>query len=742
MGSAFASLKLREDVLVPDTSGTYKSLPTPEHLTNLDLYHKGPVRTIAVSGFYVRLWYIPGGENVQAVLLPNENKVHAINFVSQAPSERVDISDQFVWASLDRGELIEVNSTTGEISSRCNSHTAIVTQILRGAKSMYTIDENGGVRVWNPDGNGRVSFNQRPLALRIQSKVSNAILAEKLLWTSQGKAIEVYSLKEDAVSLLERRIDTSTGFSIPSSVSAMAFDPRSAFVFAAHESGKISVYSTETLERVHVIQTTSYKITCMVVVVGRLWIGLQTGKILVLEPKDGAWTCVLDFAAYPNTSVAAITVDDRSLLAGIAHLNVVSLSEGGHMRVWDGLLRSYLMDGAIRMRTDDFSSYTPISISMLTYNIDSRKPLDLDSDVLETFVAQNDADIFVFGFQELVDLENKGNTAKTFFLGSNKTAKAIDSTLDERLKLWQERLKRLFPSTYAVVEVTQLVGLFQCIISKNTFVIRNPSVSLVKTGLGGLYGNKGGISTRFMIGDSSFCFVNTHLAAHQTHTSERNKDIAQILRDASFPAIPMTYHWERGGDGSSIMDYEHIFWGGDLNYRIDLSRQAVLDAINESNWPLLWQHDQLLKQKQENPAHGLRSFTEEPLQFAPTFKYNRGSNQYDTSEKMRIPAYCDRILYHGARITQHKYHRLECKMSDHRPVFATFTCKVMKLDNAKLTRVESDVQLRLKGKFDKFIELARQDFLMHYFGIDRSQSQELLASKPFFSFFTAYSSSQ
>ncbi len=61
-----------------------------------------------------------------------------------------------------------------------------------------------------------------------------------------------------------------------------------------------------------------------------------------------------------------------------------------------------------------------------------------------------------------------------------------------------------------------------------------------------------------MIGDSSFCFINCHLAAHQNNISDRNKDIAQILKDASFPKIPIEYHWECGGDGSSIMVIFHL----------------------------------------------------------------------------------------------------------------------------------------------------------------------------------------
>lgn len=41
-----------------------------------------------------------------------------------------------------------------------------------------------------------------------------------------------------------------------------------------------------------------------------------------------------------------------------------------------------------------------------------------------------------------------------------------------------------------MVMASQLVGLFQCIITMNRFVIKNVEMAMVKTGLGGLYGNK------------------------------------------------------------------------------------------------------------------------------------------------------------------------------------------------------------------------------------------------------------
>jgi hypothetical protein len=48
----------------------------------------------------------------------------------------------------------------------------------------------------------------------------------------------------------------------------------------------------------------------------------------------------------------------------------------------------------------------------------------------------------------------------------------------------------MFPTSYAIIEVSQLVGLFQCIIAKSSIDIKSSEVKFVKTGLGGYHGNK------------------------------------------------------------------------------------------------------------------------------------------------------------------------------------------------------------------------------------------------------------
>ena len=63
------------------------------------------------------------------------------------------------------------------------------------------------------------------------------------------------------------------------------------------------------------------------------------------------------------------------------------------------------------------------------------------------------------------------------------------------------------------------------------------------------------------------------------------------------------------------------------------------------------------------------------MNFRPTYKLDIESDQYDTGNKKRIPAWTDRVLYvkkEGFHCTAYDSdHSL--RTSDHRPVFASFS---------------------------------------------------------------------
>lgn len=90
-----------------------------------------------------------------------------------------------------------------------------------------------------------------------------------------------------------------------------------------------------------------------------------------------------------------------------------------------------------------------------------------------------------------------------------------------------------------------------------------------------------------------------------------------------------------------------------------------------------------------------KNFIEGKITFPPTYKYDLFSDDYDTSEKCRAPAWTDRILWkrrkHSPEINgcgDHwtagnliHYGRAELKQSDHRPVIAIvdIECRILNL---------------------------------------------------------------
>lgn len=257
---------------------------------------------------------------------------------------------------------------------------------------------------------------------------------------------------------------------------------------------------------------------------------------------------------------------------------------------------------------------------------------------------------------------------------------------------------------YHLLHTATLVGLFTCIFVKASIRdrVRNLSASEVKRGMGGLHGNKGAIVVRFMVDDTSMCFINCHLAAGQSQASSRHNDVAAILESSILPMErdPNTRidSYTGGGDGTMILDHELCVLNGDLNYRIDtMSRDTVVMAIKQKNLYKLLERDQLLVARRRNPGFRLRAFEEMPITFAPTYKYDVGTDNYDTSEKRRAPAWCDRLLYRGrGRIQQLDYVRHEVRVSDHRPVSGRFRFTVKRIEPRARAMAWAECQIQFE----------------------------------------------
>ncbi|KAG5891990.1 hypothetical protein JTB14_007738 [Gonioctena quinquepunctata] len=276
-------------------------------------------------------------------------------------------------------------------------------------------------------------------------------------------------------------------------------------------------------------------------------------------------------------------------------------------------------------------------------------------------------DIFAIGFEEIVDLN----------------ASNIVNSSTENAKSWATELQKVLSRDrpYVLLTYQQLVGVCLYIFVRPEHVpfIRDLAVDSVKTGLGGHTGNKGAAAIRFVFYATSVAFVCAHFAAGQSQVVERNADYNEITRKITFPM------------SRSLNSHEYLFWCGDFNYRVDMDKEELRELVKQSDFETILQHDQLKKQQEAGSV--FKNFNEGDINFPPTYKYDLFSDDYDTSEKCRAPAWTDRVLWKRRNQSPDisgtpqespdklvYYGRAELKQSDHRPVIAIIDIEARKVN--------------------------------------------------------------
>ncbi|KIW47601.1 uncharacterized protein PV06_00284 [Exophiala oligosperma] len=189
-----------------------------------------------------------------------------------------------------------------------------------------------------------------------------------------------------------------------------------------------------------------------------------------------------------------------------------------------------------------------------------------------------DIDLYVLGLQEVIDVSSMTEAIRPY-------------TDPNPGKKWKRALKRALPRGYKKVAEEQLLGLLLLIYASPEVApsISSVSTTSVGTGLMGYLGNKGAVSARLMLAESTrLCFVNCHLAAGAdlTALNRRIWDTTQILNRTRFAPVSTDGEGTFGGE-EKIGDEDLGFWFGDLNYRLDdipgedVRRLLLLHTRNE-----------------------------------------------------------------------------------------------------------------------------------------------------------------
>ncbi|KAF9879070.1 SacI domain and endonuclease/exonuclease/phosphatase [Colletotrichum karsti] len=339
------------------------------------------------------------------------------------------------------------------------------------------------------------------------------------------------------------------------------------------------------------------------------------------------------------------------------------------------------VSGELMKRTAEFSSSQDITMLVGTFNLNGRTE-GVDNDLSLWLCPEELGDvqpeIVAVGFQEIVEL----------------SPQQIMNSDPSRKQLWESAVRRclnqraqsLGGERYVLLRSGQLVGAALCIFVKASSLakIKNVEGSVKKTGLSGMAGNKGAVAIRFDFANTHICFVTAHLAAGFSNYDERNRDYATI------------HHGLRFQRNRGIDDHDTVVWLGDFNYRIGLTSEAVRGLVKKRDLDTLYENDQLNLQMIAGLAFPF--YSEARINFLPTYKFDLGTDEYDTSEKARIPAWTDRILRKGSNLRQLAYNSAPLKFSDHRPVYAVFQCNVSIVDEGLRDRISQELYQQRKAE--------------------------------------------
>jgi phosphatidylinositol-bisphosphatase len=324
-------------------------------------------------------------------------------------------------------------------------------------------------------------------------------------------------------------------------------------------------------------------------------------------------------------------------------------------------------------------------VSVVTWNLAEESPGENDAAFIRNFRKTGIA----------------GGTGSDLVLISGQECENIKPRRSEgrRSREFRRLMIMMLGKQYVPVAMHLLGGIQFGLFAKRSFLkeIEEVAVADVTCGIGNVFHNKGAIAAFVKIKARNnnrddagkrrsktirMVLVTAHMAAHVKNADARDQDFWRISSEleAQVPEGFLPQKIAKRDDGGSFLfdSVDHVFFCGDLNYRLDLPRELTeYSVVYEQRGTIastdLLCHDQLIHSMAGRRA--FPGFLEGKIKFDPTFKFDKESGTYDTSHKQRIPAWTDRILFRSpsSGVSVLEYESIsDAQHSDHRPVYGTF----------------------------------------------------------------------
>ena len=283
-----------------------------------------------------------------------------------------------------------------------------------------------------------------------------------------------------------------------------------------------------------------------------------------------------------------------------------------------------------------------ITITYFTWNVGGIHPFEDNVNVLKSALKFN-SDVIIFGLEELEETPNM-----------------VDGYCQSCFELWNNSFNNIIQAPYKMIGKDQVGAIALFVFSKLSDIKLQNNISLSLAG-DGVAVNKGIICLKLLINNKTFSLFGAHFEAFDHRNEYRIKEWKQLTE--------------------MVGDSDYAIMGGDLNFRLTLPKAQVEEEINQKQFSHLLEFDSLRNSQKDNSE--LQIWKEGEILFPPTYKFDLGTDIYDSSPKQRIPSWCDRILFYSKEngkikiITYNSIQDPIAQCSDHRPVIGNFSISLL-----------------------------------------------------------------
>jgi hypothetical protein len=466
-----------------------------------DLSIKSDARNFDVCGQYLcttgwttRVFDLTSGRQLMEFSHGETVKILSVVF---KPGLELKSEGSRIWIGNNIGELHEIDvATQGLVASNTSHNRREIIRILRHKKDLWTLDDEGKLFIWHADESGTPNLKYSHQAHRVPKGHTFSMVIRDKLWLASGKEIRIYKPgSESSFAVLEAPLVQPGVGDVTSGSYSTQQGGRAYF---GHNDGKVTVYSIKDYVCLGNVKVSDYKINGLAFAGDYLWAAYRTGKIYVYDTSTTPWTVKKDWRAHDG-QVAGLILDPSSIWT-LRRLQVTSIGHDQSIRLWDGMLEDDWLENAMHEADVEYCAFREIKASVVTWNVGASSPLEVRGDfICDAIHIEDPPELLVFGFQEVVDLEDRAVTAKSILgFGKKKDASKTDQHVSRVYREWRDYLAKCINRymginhPYSELHTSSLIGLFQCIFIRHDVRDRVHGLNAadIKCGMKGHYGNK------------------------------------------------------------------------------------------------------------------------------------------------------------------------------------------------------------------------------------------------------------